>query len=368
VNKYINEKRNTLLHVAASDGNLHVIQALIDLGADANAEDVRHYTPAHYATRKNHVICLKRLLNFVRCKRECKRAYPSEPLIITAARNDSEDAALWLLECGESTEVRCKYGITPLHHAALNDSRNVTLLLLRHGADVNSKDNNNLSPLHYAIIKRNTDIGILLSAMKANLHADTKQHMTPLHLAAKDDQLEFLKVLVFHGGNILVPSTNNRRDYPIHVAATYESENVLQWMLDIGVPVNVTNAVGHTPLLNVVRVGNVTMAKVLLDRGADVNIKVTGEDRRTCLHAACLSGSVKMSRLLLEKGADPNASTYTDLRTPLHWAALEGHLKVTKILVKFGANVSARDKFGLRPIKLALVKGHGKIVDFLAGY
>jgi ankyrin repeat protein len=288
-------------------------------------------------------------------------------LIITAARNDSEDAALYLLECGESTEVRCKYGITALHHAALNDSQNVTLLLLRHGADVNSIDNDNLTPLHYAVIKRHTDIVILLSAMKADLRAETKQHMTPLHLAAKDDQLELLQALVAHGGNILLPSTNTRRDCPIHIAATYGSVNVLQWMLDIGVPVNVTNAVGHTPLLNVVRVGNVKMARLLLDRGADVNVRVTGEDRRTCLHAACLSGSVRMVRFLLENGADPNASTCTDLRTPLHWAALEGHLKVTKILVKFGANVTARDKFGLRPIKLALVKGHGNIVDLLLG-
>jgi ankyrin len=338
---------------------------LLDLGADVKAQDSYKYTPAHYATRNNHVHCLKRLRNF-----EVDKGHNDtnsfEPLIITAAKYDSEDAALWLLESGESTEVRCKDGMTPLHYAAIVGSRNVAFLLIRQGADVNSKDNNLLSPLHYAVLKRRTDIGILLLSWKGDLHAETKEHFTPLHLAAKEDELDFLKILSFHGGSILAPTGNNKCDYPIHIAASYGSDNVLQWLIDAGISVNVTNAVGCTPLLNVARSGNLMMAKVLLKRGADVNVKVTGEDSRTCLHAACLCGSVEMVRLLLENEADPDASTSTDMRTPLHWAAQKGHLEIIKFLVKFGANISARDKFGFTPRHLAMQKCHYKIVEFLA--
>jgi ankyrin repeat protein len=335
------------------------------LGADVKAQDDYKYTPAHYATRNDHVHCLKRLRNFEGDKKVRNETNSSEPLIITAAKYDSEDVALWLLESGESTEVRCKDGMTPLHYATINDSRNVTFLLIRHGADVNSKDNNLLSPLHYAVLKRRTDIGILLLAWEADLHAETKEHLTPLHLVAKEDELDFLKVLLFHGGNILAPTASNKGDYPIHIAATYGSDNVLQWMLETGISVNITNAVGCTPLLNIARSGNLMMAKVLLEKGADVNVKVTGEDSRTCLHAACLCGNVEMVRLLLENEADPDASTSTNMRTPLHWAAQKGHLEIMKILVKFGANISARDKFGLTPRYLAAQKCHDKVVEFL---
>jgi cytohesin len=337
---------------------------LLDLGADVKAQDCYKYTPAHYATRNNHVHCLKRLRNFEGDKVR-NETNSFEPLIITAAKYDSKDAALWLLESGESTEVRCKDGMTPLHYATISDSRNVTLLLLRQGADVNSKDNNLLSPLHYAVLKRRIDIGILLLAWKADLHAETKEHLTPLHLAAKEDELDFLKILIFHGGSILTSTTNNKCDYPIHIAATYGSDNVLQWLIDTRISVNVTNAVGCTPLLNVARAGNLKMAMVLLENGADVNVQVTGEDSRTCLHAACLCGSVKMVKLLLEIGADPDASTSTDMRTPLHWAAEKGHLEIIKILVEFGANISAHDKFGFTPRQLAVQKCHYKIVEFL---
>jgi ankyrin repeat protein len=95
-------------------------------------------------------------------------------------------------------------------------------------------------------------------------------------------------------------------------------------------------------------------------------MKVTGEDSRTCLHAACLCGSVEMVRLLLENEADFDASTSTDMRTPLHWAAQKGHLEVIKILVKFGANISAHDKFGFTPRHLAVQKCHDKVAEFLA--
>lgn len=364
VNVYINSEHNTLLHIAASSGSLSVIQTLLELGADVEAQDCYKYTPAHYATKSDHVHCLKRLRNFEEDKKVRNETNSFEPLIITAAKYDSEGVALWLLECGESTEVRCKDGMTPLHYATIWDSRNVAFLLIRQGADVNSKDNNLLSPLHYAVLKKCIDIGILLLAWKADLQAETKGYFTPLHLAAKEDELEFLKIMLSHGGSILAPTANDKCDYPIHIAATYGSDNILQWLTESGISVNVTNAVGCTPLLNVARAGHLTMAKILLKRGADVNIKVTGEDSRTCLHAACLCGSVEMVRLLLENGADPDASTSTAMRTPLHWAAEMGHLEIIKILVKFGANISASDKFGFTPRHLAVQKCHDKIVEF----
>ncbi|PNF23134.1 hypothetical protein B7P43_G06700 [Cryptotermes secundus] len=251
VNMYINSEHSTFLHVAASSGNLSIMQTVLDLGADVEAQDCYKYTPAHYATKNDHVHCLKRLRNFEEDKKVRNETNSFEPLIITAAKYDSEDAALWLLECGESIEVRCKDGMTPLHHATICDSRNVAFLLIREGADVNSKDNNLLSPLHYAVLKKSIDIGILLLAWKADLQAETKEYFNPLHLAAKGDELDFLKIMLSHGGSILAPTANNKCDYPIHIAASYGSDNVLQWLIDSGISVNVTKAVGCTPLLNV---------------------------------------------------------------------------------------------------------------------
>jgi len=366
VDRHINSENNTALHIAASYGSLRVTKTLLDLGADVYAEDQHSYTPIHYAARKNHIDCLKMLLNFETDKTLRNETSYSEPLLITAAKYDAKDVAAWLLESGESTDVTDKEGLTPLHYAAINGSRSITLLLLKRGADVNSKDKNYLTPLHYAALKRHTDIAIILSAWKADLHAETKGRLTPLHLVTTEDELHFLKALACNGGNIPIPVVNKQRDYPIHTSATYGNENILQWIIDNGMSVNISNAAGYTPLLNVARVGNSALARKLLVRGADVNVKVSREDTRTSLHAACLSGNVDVARLLLENGADPNSCTSTDKRTPLHWAAQLGHLEMTKLLVSFKANISARDKFGFTPRHLAVEKRHDKIMEFLA--
>jgi ankyrin repeat protein len=136
------------------------------------------------------------LLGFEGGKKVHNEANDCEPLVITAAKYDSEEVTAWLLESGESTDIKDKDGLTPLHHAAISDSRNVALLLMKKGADVNSKNKNLLSPLHYAVLKRRTDIAILLSAWKADLHAETKENLTVLHLVSMADELIFPKNIV----------------------------------------------------------------------------------------------------------------------------------------------------------------------------
>ncbi|KDR12894.1 Ankyrin-2 [Zootermopsis nevadensis] len=96
------------------------------------------------------------LLNFEGDSKTRNETNDCELLIITAAKYDSEDAAAWLIKSEESTNVKDKDGLTPLHYVTICDSRNVALLLIIRGADVNSKDRNLLSPLHYAARKRRT--------------------------------------------------------------------------------------------------------------------------------------------------------------------------------------------------------------------
>jgi ankyrin repeat protein len=113
---------------------------LLHLGADVNAEGSHRYIPMHYAARNNHVDCFRKLLSFEGGKKMRNEANDCEPLVVTAAKYDSEEAAAWLLESAESTDVKDNDGLTPLHHATISDSGNAALLLMMKGADVNSKD------------------------------------------------------------------------------------------------------------------------------------------------------------------------------------------------------------------------------------
>ena len=84
----------------------------------------------------------------------------------------------------------------------------------------------------------------------------------------------------------------------------------------------------------------------------------------TPLHEAARNGHLETARVLLDRGADVNARDSRGL-TPLHYAASNGHLDTARMLVKMGAKAEAEDKGGITPVHLAAAMGHPAMVEFL---
>jgi ankyrin repeat protein len=160
------------------------------------------------------------------------------------------------------------------------------------------------------------------------------------------------------------PSGNKYGDFPIHLAAAYGHLDIVEWLIDSGSAVDICNNLGSTPLINASWRGHCNMARMLLNRAADVNAKVEKADNRSVLHSASFSGNALLVELLLERGATVNARTSTDKRTPLHWTAQEGHLETLRLLIKHGADATAQDIHGLAATDVAYSKGLVGIMSF----
>lgn len=132
--------------------------------------------------------------------------------------------------------------------------------------------------------------------------------------------------------------------------------------LDKGAAVNEVD--GVTALYIACEGGNVEIAKLLIDRGADVNMPVSWQ--RTPLYAANKGGHADIVKLLLDKGANPNQ--VAKAQTPLHVAAENGCLQCVIHLVDAGAEVNALTSNGSPPIHLAKLSGHDDVVAYLRSH
>jgi ankyrin repeat protein len=112
----------TPLHSAALDGDTEMVQILVELNADINAEAVDMSTPLHFASNN---FLNRDSLNKVKVAR-C------------------------LLEHGADANSRREDGFTPLHNALKCGLVEVARVLIEHGADIDAMDDEGRTPLRLA--------------------------------------------------------------------------------------------------------------------------------------------------------------------------------------------------------------------------
>ncbi|KAF2194611.1 ankyrin [Zopfia rhizophila CBS 207.26] len=99
------------------------------------------------------------------------------------------------------------------------------------------------------------------------------------------------------------------------------------------------------------------MVKMLLDRGASVDIQPLLSDRSSLLHAAISSGNLPVLDILLNAGAGVHISTFdASGQTPLHVAVDKRASPIIGLLLKHKAPTDVEDFSGNTPFRLAVQK------------
>jgi ankyrin repeat protein len=90
----------------------------------------------------------------------------------------------------------------------------------------------------------------------------------------------------------------------------------------------------------------------------------TNQGGFTPLHAAAYSGDIGIAELLLEHGADVNARSEL-LVSPLHAAAEENHADMVKLLIARGARLDATEAGGYTPLTRVSIKNRTDMIVLL---
>ena len=113
---------------------------------------------------------------------------------------------------------------------------------------------------------------------------------------------------------------------------------------------------GYTTLMVASGLGHSRVARILLNKGADVGVRIA--DGGTALHISAEQGHLAISKMLVNAGANLEVATTTQGSTPLHAAAQEGHVGVMSVLIEAGANPNSRRLDGSTPLYIAAQRGH----------
>lgn len=133
-------------------------------------------------------------------------------------------------------------------------------------------------------------------------------------------------------------------------------------LLQKGTDIETFDPSGWTPLLIAVTQHQTPMVQLLLEYGAEPDIKCN-LGQRTPLHQASEAGYADIVELLLTHKANPNLFN-SNKRRPLVSAAAEGHLEVVKMLLDHGAWPQAKED-PHSPLNWAKRHGHEDIVRVL---
>ena len=109
--------------------------------------------------------------------------------------------------------------------------------------------------------------------------------------------------------------------------------------------------------------GNARIVDRLLTAGADAN--ATAYEGQTMLMTAALSGQPDVVRMLLRRGATVDVSEPFKGQTALMWAASEGNTEAAGILIEAGADIKAKSPGGFTPLLFAVRNARPDTVKML---
>jgi ankyrin repeat protein len=190
--------------------------------------------------------------------------------------------------------TRNQHRRTALHHAAAKNRPRIVQLLIELGADPDATDATGATPLTTAS-QENADPAIVEILVAAGAKLD---FLTAVNLRRYDLAESMLAAEPVHLG------AEGRDAMALHLAVNKKNHDAVRWLIAHGVDVNAKRPMwdcNHTALHMTIENGDIALAQILLDAGADPNIR---DDKYggTALGWAHFFDREDFAKLLRERG------------------------------------------------------------------
>ena len=320
-----------------------------------------------------------------------------------------------LIEDGVDPDKCEKEHIRALSYAVIKEKSDIVLILLSYGSDLNYLNCFGFKPLDYALEGKNDEIVQLLlrygaidshnkypaaqleyevsdiyeAALTGNLHALVYYHLhgaslhtlrsnkiSLLHLCVEGNNPKLLVYLLNKGLNI--DQEDSSGTSALLLASMDNSRlRILNILLKRNATLDQRNNRHTSPLSMAIKRFNIKAAILLIEKGADVNIRDGSDTPLSLTHKAltqAVSKSLKhelrnLETLLITKGAHVNNSGDTLGWSPLMLTAShyqdDKSIQQLKLLIKLGANIEQADKNKRTALMIASSLGRIDALQYL---
>ena len=256
----------TPLMLASQNGHLRITELLLKRNADPNAHDIKGLTPLMLASQSGNLSLVELLLK--------KKADPNA--------HDIE-------------------GLTPLMLASQNGNLLLVELLLKEKAVPNAHSNEGWTPLLLASKNCHSNVVVMLLQYKANPHVEIHEHLDSFTIAAVEGNTDIVNTFLNHS------------------EIRYESLS-MGWYYAC--------QLGHVPIIT------------LLSNSVDI------VSNQTDLIISCAEGDLGTVIHQLISGKMTPDVQFIHGVTPLMISSSCGHTEIVEALIQSGTNINKTDEFG----------------------
>jgi ankyrin repeat protein len=384
--KILTQQGYSLLSLAASVGNISVIQDLLKKGIDVDYKDSHQRSALILAAQRGHLNIVQLLIE--------NGAHPnisskdSKTALMFAAQNGHLEIVRLLLEKGSHLNTSSRYGTTALMMAAQNGHLEIVQFLIKQGSHINaiSKEGKtalmlaaqnkkytvveallDIDGIHFDSTLENGDSLFIWAAKngydaivekllkkKVDINQTDSYGNTALLWAAQNNHPKTVKKLIEHQAQI--NSKDAYKNTPFILAAQNGCLEVLQELLNTNqIDINAPNGFGLNPLFLAVINSKADVLEILLRHNANINF--TDQDQNSALIRAAYKGHTEIVEKLLSHQANVEIKNKNG-DSALIMAAKEGHTRIVEQLIQHGAEINIRGYFKNTPLILAAENGH----------
>ncbi|KAL3118634.1 hypothetical protein niasHT_001029 [Heterodera trifolii] len=220
------------------------------------------------------------------------------------------------------------------------------------------------------------ELNILLRWTVDPVERDNTRSRSALWSAFFRQHIEIVDLLLEKGADPNEPMVGQENNIntnitPLFLAVRHANLPLCRVLVERGANVDLGSDFATTPLMIACKRSQMEIVSFLIENGADTNLQ--NGDGETALMAACYRGNVDIVRMLLSHGANVEQTDYQDVNqqtiqeraTSLMFAASRGHLAIVNFLIEHGADLQQVDLVGYNALMWAVVNGKTEMARHL---